>query len=451
VVPTLAVPRLIKFAGTLKDAQGKSLSNTVGLTFAIYKDQEGGAPLWLETQNVQLDEQGHYSVLLGATKSEGLPLELFSSGEPRWLGVQVQLPGEVEGPRVLLVSVPYALKAADADRLGGIPASAFVLAAPSVTASGTSVSGSTPASAFVLAQPSGTASGTSVSSSTPGKTTASGTGKTAAPLVPKVTADVTQALTFVGITPCRIIETRGFGWTGQAGPPSLVANAQRTFQITGTVPGLPAQCGVPDTAVAISVNFTATDITGAGDIRAFPAGGAAPLASILNYRLETIANSTTVPLGPSGGGHNGITVQCDTAGTDFLADVNGYYVPRPFNSLESGQTLVGEFMLSFNATAAGQSVYAPLNFQVPLASAPTPNFLPSGGPFTANCPAFATAAKGQLCLYVTNHNNDTATCLFGSVAQVGCGTVDPFGAVLAVNSVAAGLVYIEGEWAVTAP
>src|SRR5712692_2129147 len=235
LVPPLAVPRLIKFAGTLKDAQGKPLSNTVGLTFAIYKEQEGGAPLWLETQNAQLDEQGHYSVLLGATKSEGLPLELFSSGAPRWLGVQVQLPGEVEAPRVLLVSVPYALKAADADTLGGIPASAFVLAALSSTASGTSVSGTTP-----------------------GKTTASGTGNTAALFDPKVTvtsnatstntlgsiaspADVTQALTFVGITPCRMVDTRGFGWTGQAGPPSLVAGAQRTFQITGTVPGVPAQ------------------------------------------------------------------------------------------------------------------------------------------------------------------------------------------------------------------
>src|SRR5712692_7106657 len=94
LVPTLAVPRLIKLAGTLKDAQGKPLSNTVGVTFAIYKEQEGGAALWLETQNVQLDEQGHYSVLLGATKNEGLPLELFSSAEPRWLGVQVNLPKE---------------------------------------------------------------------------------------------------------------------------------------------------------------------------------------------------------------------------------------------------------------------------------------------------------------------------------------------------------------------
>ena len=130
LVPTLPVPRLVKFAGMLKDELGKTRTGMAGVTFAIYKEQEGGAALWLETQNVELDEQGHYMVLLGATKSEGLPLELFTAGEHRWLGVQVNLPGEVEQPRVLLVSVPYALKAVDADTLGGMPASSFVLATP---------------------------------------------------------------------------------------------------------------------------------------------------------------------------------------------------------------------------------------------------------------------------------------------------------------------------------
>jgi hypothetical protein len=130
LVPTLPVPRLVKFAGVLKDELGKPRTGMVGVTFAIYKEQEGGAALWLETQNVELDEQGHYTVLLGATKSEGLPLELFTAGEHRWLGVQVNLPGEVEQPRVLLVSVPYALKAVDADTVGGMPASSFVLATP---------------------------------------------------------------------------------------------------------------------------------------------------------------------------------------------------------------------------------------------------------------------------------------------------------------------------------
>jgi hypothetical protein len=130
VVPALPVPRLVKFAGTLKDELGKTRAGMVGLTFAIYKEQEGGAALWLETENVELDEQGRYTVLLGATKSDGLPLELFAAGEPRWLGVQVNLAKELEQPRMLLVSVPYALKAADAETLAGKPLSSFVLANP---------------------------------------------------------------------------------------------------------------------------------------------------------------------------------------------------------------------------------------------------------------------------------------------------------------------------------
>jgi hypothetical protein len=130
VVPPLPVPRLVKLAGAFKDEQGKARTGAVGVTFALYKEQEGGTALWLETQSVELDEQGRYTVLLGATKNEGLPLELFAAGEPRWLGVQVNLPKELEQPRVLLVSVPYALKAADAETLGGKPLSSFMLASP---------------------------------------------------------------------------------------------------------------------------------------------------------------------------------------------------------------------------------------------------------------------------------------------------------------------------------
>jgi hypothetical protein len=126
--PTAQVPRLMRFSGAIKDVSGKPLSGVAGVTFALYKDQEGGAALWLETQNVQLDAAGHYSVQLGASKPDGLPAELFASGEARWLGVQCD--GQTEQPRVLLLSVPYALKAADAETVGGLPASAFVLANP---------------------------------------------------------------------------------------------------------------------------------------------------------------------------------------------------------------------------------------------------------------------------------------------------------------------------------
>jgi hypothetical protein len=122
-----AVPRLIKYSGEVRDARGEPLGSVaVRLSFAVYEAQAGGAALWAENQVVELDEQSQYSVLLGATRSDGLPVELFPAGKARWLGVQVE--GRDEDPRVLLVSVPYALKAEDAAKLGGRSASDFVLA-----------------------------------------------------------------------------------------------------------------------------------------------------------------------------------------------------------------------------------------------------------------------------------------------------------------------------------
>ena len=159
--PLQSVPRLIKFSGMLKDGKGEPKSGAAGVTFAIYAEQEGGAALWMETQNLTLDEGGHYTALLGANSSEGVPMELFAGAwrreaDPsprsqdagrvrddnaeRWLGVEG--PDIQQAPRVLLVSVPYALRAADAETLGGMPASAFALANPQTgSTSGASQSG----------------------------------------------------------------------------------------------------------------------------------------------------------------------------------------------------------------------------------------------------------------------------------------------------------------------
>ena len=133
------VPPVVKFGGVLTDANNKPLAGTVGVTFALYKESQGGAALWVETQNVTLDKAGHYTALLGSTTSQGLPADLFASGEARWLGVQIQ--GEAEQPRTVLMSVPYALKALDAETIGGKPLSALQLAAPN-GGSGSSSSGS---------------------------------------------------------------------------------------------------------------------------------------------------------------------------------------------------------------------------------------------------------------------------------------------------------------------
>ncbi len=132
------VPRLVNFSGKAMDG-GKVVTGVAGATFAIYNEESGGSPLWLETQNIQADTKGNYTVQLGATKPEGLPLDLFTSGEARWLAVTIN--SGQEQPRVLLLSVPYALKAADAETVGGLPPSAFMLAAP-LTMAGASNDGS---------------------------------------------------------------------------------------------------------------------------------------------------------------------------------------------------------------------------------------------------------------------------------------------------------------------
>jgi hypothetical protein len=42
------VPAMVKFTGTLIDADDKPLAGTQGVTFLLYKEQTGGAPLWME-------------------------------------------------------------------------------------------------------------------------------------------------------------------------------------------------------------------------------------------------------------------------------------------------------------------------------------------------------------------------------------------------------------------
>lgn len=157
-VTTVQVPRMVRVSGTLSQtpdtsgnlagaagaASGEAAphhtSSVVAVTFALYADETGGAPLWLETQNIQLDNAGRYTALLGVTTAEGLPIELFTSGQAQWMGVQQQ--GQAEQPRIMLLSVPYALKAADAETFGGKPPSAYVPSQPAQTEASSSTASS---------------------------------------------------------------------------------------------------------------------------------------------------------------------------------------------------------------------------------------------------------------------------------------------------------------------
>jgi len=118
------VPHVVKYSGALPITRDTADGATTQVTFSLYSEQNGGNPLWSEIHTVTLDAQGHYSVVLGSTTREGMPEELFTGNNARWLAVKAD--GQAESARSLLVSVPYALKALEAERLGGRTASDYI-------------------------------------------------------------------------------------------------------------------------------------------------------------------------------------------------------------------------------------------------------------------------------------------------------------------------------------
>lgn len=121
---TTTLPRLIRYSGTVSGVEG---GTPVGLTFALYESEESRQPLWIETQSVTVYPQGRYSVLLGATSVDGLPSEIFSSGQARWLRVTLAAEDFREVGKMRVTMVPYAIAAGNAETLGGRPLSDFVL------------------------------------------------------------------------------------------------------------------------------------------------------------------------------------------------------------------------------------------------------------------------------------------------------------------------------------
>ena len=117
-------PLYIPFDGVVLDEAGSPRTGETTLVLSLYEDSEDGVPVWVEVQPVVLGPDGSYDILLGGA-SGGVPVDPFVNGSARWLGVAAD--GLPEGQRALLVSGPYAAKAADADTIGGLAASSFVL------------------------------------------------------------------------------------------------------------------------------------------------------------------------------------------------------------------------------------------------------------------------------------------------------------------------------------
>lgn len=284
--------------------------------------------------------------------------------------------------------------------------------------------------------------------------------------------DVDADVVFTPVTPCRLIDTRF-----AVGP--FAANETRHYKIIGpasyaSIGGNPSGCNIPgsttpvtattysNTVRALVLNFTAVDVAGIGNVRAWPTNQTLPLASVLNYApaLYAIANGVAVVTCNAAVASGTVcatgdlSIRIDAAVANMVVDVLGYYTPQRY-FLASNRTELGVFAIDFPATAAGQGALDGFSFHPPLQSAPTPNFIPVGGASTGNCPgtgANPLAAPGHLCLYATAEANVNAGTR-AVLKQLGTWTngADPIGATYYVDSVGAGRVYSVGVWAVTAP
>src|SRR4051794_10116090 len=63
-------PRVIRISNTFRPANGLTASPVESVTLSVYREEQGGVPIWTETQNVDVDAEGRFSVLMGAASRD---------------------------------------------------------------------------------------------------------------------------------------------------------------------------------------------------------------------------------------------------------------------------------------------------------------------------------------------------------------------------------------------
>jgi hypothetical protein len=120
---------------------------------------------------------------------------------------------------------------------------------------------------------------------------------------------------FHTLTPCRLVDTRL-----PADAPPLTSNVARAFTLAG-------HCGIPTSAVAVSLNATLTEPTSSGFLTLYPGGSALPATSTQNFSAgQTRANNLVISLAADGSGTLTANAVVTGPGTvHLILDVNGYF------------------------------------------------------------------------------------------------------------------------------
>ena len=139
-----------------------------------------------------------------------------------------------------------------------------------------------------------------------------------------VVAPDPSAYAFFPLTPCRVADTRTTN--GPLGGPYLHGGQERDFPLLDAT-----SCGIPNSAVAYSLNLAAIPRLSAplGYLTVWPTGESQPLVSTLNALTGTVtANAALVPAG-----QNGEISVYPSNDTDLVIDINGYFAPAAAGGL----------------------------------------------------------------------------------------------------------------------
>jgi photosystem II stability/assembly factor-like uncharacterized protein len=121
-------------------------------------------------------------------------------------------------------------------------------------------------------------------------------------------------LGFYTVTPCRMLDTRSTG--------PLVSGVRKSIQLAGI-------CGIPATAISLSVNVTTVGATGLGGLVVWPGGTTKPGTTVISFRpSDARANNAIFTLAPAGEGGGSVLVEATVAGggaVHLIIDVNGYF------------------------------------------------------------------------------------------------------------------------------
>jgi len=126
----------------------------------------------------------------------------------------------------------------------------------------------------------------------------------------------TGPFSFFAVAPCRVVDTRNPNSTN--GGPIVGQGVTRTFAVRNN-------CGVPNTAAAVSLNVTIVNATTGSFLTIWPAGTTRPVVSTINFTQNdpSLANGAIVGLGAAGSPD--LSVFNSGGNVHVIIDITGFF------------------------------------------------------------------------------------------------------------------------------